>query len=253
VDIAQVQDRIVITDNVIDGNFVNAGIYSPAIFTNALVARNIVRNRQTGDHAIEFSAAGTGQLVDNRLIGDTLGTILDPGSMMCLGNLEVDAINQSGVPTPRTAAGAAPAGWLTGEQYVAKTDGAVLNGADPLFTVAGGPIMIIEFVGIVTTIIGGAANMTIQETTTAPAGTTVFSTTVAIDADAVGTSYTFTAASPSVLTPTTAGAIPNVPRLGWLAPIGTIQALGSAAQTGVIAWYMTYKPLSADSVVVAAT
>jgi hypothetical protein len=139
-----------------------------------------------------------------------------------------------------------------GEQHIAKTDGAVLNAADPLFTVAGGPIMITEFVGIVTTLIGGAANMTIQETTTAPAATTVFSTTVAIDDDAVGTSYTFTAASPSVLTPTTAGVIPNVPRLGWLAPIGTIQALGSAAQDGVIAWYMSYVPLTPDSVVTAA-
>jgi hypothetical protein len=138
------------------------------------------------------------------------------------------------------------------EQSIAKTDGAVLNGADALFTITGGPIMIREFVGIVTTLIGGAANMTIQETTTEPAGTTVFSTTVAIDADAAGTSYTFTAASPSVLTPTTAGVIPNVPRLGWLAPIGEIQALGSAAQDGVIAWYMSYVPLSPLSVVVAA-
>lgn len=140
----------------------------------------------------------------------------------------------------------------SGEQHLEKSDGAVLNGADALFTVAGGPIMILEFVGVVTTTIGGAANMTIQETTTTPAGTTVFSTTVAIDTDAEGTTYTFTAASPSVLTPTTAGVIPNVPRLGWLAPIGTIQALGSAAQDGVIAWYMSFKPLSPDSVVTVA-
>lgn len=139
-----------------------------------------------------------------------------------------------------------------GEIHLAKTDGAVLNGADALFAITGGPIMILEFVGIVTTLIGGAANMTIQETTTAPAGTTVFSSTVAIDDAAVGTSITFTAASPSVLTPTTAGVIPNVPRLGWLAPIGSIQALGSAAQDGVIAWYMSYVPLSPDSVVTVA-
>ena len=138
------------------------------------------------------------------------------------------------------------------EQSIVKADGDVLNAADALFTITGGPIMIREFVGIVTTIIGGAANMTVQETTTTPAATTVFSTTVAIDNDAAGTSYTFTAAAPSVLTPTTAGVIPNVPRLGWVAPIGEIQALGSAAQTGVIAWYMSYVPLSPLSVVVAA-
>jgi len=138
------------------------------------------------------------------------------------------------------------------EIHVAKTDGAVLLGDDNLFTITGGPIMIREFVGVVTTLIGGAANMTINITTTTPAGQTALSTTVAIDNDAAGTSYTFTAASPSVLTPTTAGAIPNVPRLGWVCPIGTIQATGSAAQDGVIAWYMSYVPLSSSSAVAVA-
>jgi hypothetical protein len=139
------------------------------------------------------------------------------------------------------------------EIHLAKTDGAVLNGDDDLFTITGGPILIREFVGIVTELIGGAANMTINITTTTPAGQTALSSTVAIDNDAAGTSYTFTAASPSVLTPTTAGAIPNVPRLGWVCPIGTIQATGSAAQDGVIAWYMSYVPLSAGSAVAVAT
>ena len=138
------------------------------------------------------------------------------------------------------------------EIHLAKLDGAVLNGDDDLFTITGGPILVREFIGIVTTLIGGAANMTINITTTNPAGQTALSSTVAINDDAKGTSYTFTAASPSVLTPTTAGAIPNVPRLGWLCPIGTIQATGSAAQTGVIAWYMSYVPLSAGSAVTVA-
>lgn len=130
------------------------------------------------------------------------------------------------------------------EITLAKVDGAVLNGDDDLFVITGGPIMIIEFVGVVTTVIGGAANMTIQEAVTAPSGDVALSTTVAINTDAEGTSYTFTAAAPSVLTPTTAGGLANVPSVKWLCPIGTIQALGSAAQDGVIAWYMSYKALS---------
>jgi len=138
------------------------------------------------------------------------------------------------------------------ERCVAKTDGAVLSGADNLFTIAGGPIMVTQFVGIVATGIIGAANMTIQITTTAPAGTVALSTTVAIDDDAAGTSYTFTAAAPGVLTPTTAGALANVPSYNWLCPIGTISGLGSAARAGVIAWYMTYRPLSPNCVVAAA-
>lgn len=134
-----------------------------------------------------------------------------------------------------------------GIRWKAKYDGAVLAGDDDLFTVTGGPILIVHFSGVVTTLIGGAANCTIQEAVTTPAGDVAFSTTVAIDNDPAGTSYTFTAANPGVLTPTTGGAIANVPWVGWWAPIGTIQALCSAAQDGVIEWYMGYVPLSPRS------
>jgi hypothetical protein len=81
------------------------------------------------------------------------------------------------------------------------------------------------------------------------------STTVAIDADAAGTSYRFVGAT-GVLTPVTAGAKiidpVTVEDCQFLLPIGTLGFLGSAAQTGVIAWYMTYLPLSPNSLVVAA-
>lgn len=109
INIGRVHDGLVIADNWIDGDFSGAGIESASAFTNALIARNVVANRNSGEHAIELSAAATGLLVDNRLYGDTLGTILDPGSMMCLGNLETDAIDQAGVDTPRTSAGGLPA------------------------------------------------------------------------------------------------------------------------------------------------
>ena len=105
IEIGAVEDALVIEDCWIDGDFSAAGIHSASIFTNALVAGNVVSNRQTGDHAIEFTAACTGLLVDNRLYGDTLGTILDPGSLKCLGNLETDAVDQAGVDSPRTSAG----------------------------------------------------------------------------------------------------------------------------------------------------
>lgn len=138
------------------------------------------------------------------------------------------------------------------EITLAKIDGAVLAGDDDLFVITGGPIMVMEFVGVVTTVIGGVADLTIQEAVTAPSGDVALSTTVAINADAEGTSYTFTAAAPGVLTPTTAGGLANVPSTKWLCPIGTIQAVGSGAQDGVIAWYMSYKPLSPLSAVAVA-
>ena len=85
-------------------------------------------------------------------------------------------------------------------------------------------------------------------------GTVALSTTVAIDNDAAGTSYRFVGAT-GILTPVTAGAVIIDPvttaDCEFLVPIGNINFLGSAAQTGVIKWYMTYKPLSPNSVVIA--
>lgn len=142
--------------------------------------------------------------------------------------------------------------WQASEHAVEKSDGAVLNGSDDLFVISGGPILVTEFVGIVTTVIGGAANCHIDLVVTEPAGTVALSTDVAIDADAAGTSYTFTVATPGVLTPTTAGALDQVPAIRWLCPIGTLKAHCSAARTGVIRWYMAYKPLSPAAVVTVA-
>lgn len=137
-------------------------------------------------------------------------------------------------------------------QTIEKSDGAILSGADDLFTITGGPIMVTEFVGIVTTLLVGAATLYIKEVVTTPAGTVVLSSTVAVDDDAAGTSYTFTAATPGVLTPTTAGGLLVVPEMRWLCPIGTISAHGSAARVGVVKWYMAYIPLSQYTRVTAA-
>ena len=141
------------------------------------------------------------------------------------------------------------------ERCIEKSDGAVLNGNDALFTITGGPILVTGIVGIVTTIIGGAAKGPLQATTTTPAATVALSTTVAIDNDAAGTSYRFVGAT-GVLTPDTNGAKiidpVTVEDCNFLVPIGNINFKGSAAQTGVIKWYMTYKPLSPNSVVTVA-
>ena len=99
----------------------------------------------------------------------------------------------------------------------------------------------------------GAANGTLQATTTEPAATVALSTTVAIDNDAAGTSYRFAGAT-GVLTPDTNGAKiidpVTVEDCAFLVPIGNINFGGSAA-AGVIK-YMTYKPLSPNSVVTVA-
>jgi len=141
------------------------------------------------------------------------------------------------------------------ERCVEKSDGAVLTGADDLFTVTGGPV-VAKIVGIVTTEIGGASNGKLQITTDEPAATVDLNAgAVAIDTDAAGTSYRNVGAT-SVFTPVTAGVVivdpVTVQDTEFLLPIGTVKFDSTAAQTGNIKWYIIYKPLSPNSVVTAA-
>jgi hypothetical protein len=182
-------------------------------------------------------------------VDTSIGTLTNTGGTATLGGILGDVAN-SDIATRLTAIAGHT---IAMERAIEKSDGAVLNGSDNLFTITGGPIVVTEFVGIVTTEIGAnAATCQIQLTTTAPAGSVNLSTAVNIETHAVGTSYTFTAATPGVLTPTTAGALDQLPRLAWLCPIGALKATCSAANTGNIKWYMVYRPLSANSVVAAA-
>jgi len=141
-----------------------------------------------------------------------------------------------------------------GRRSVEKLDGNVLLGADFLFDITGGPV-IAKVIGIVTTTLGGASNGTLQHTTTVPAVTSPLSTTVAIDTDAAGTSYRFIGAT-GVLTPVTNGAViidpVTVGDCEFLLPVGRLAFNCSAARSGVIAWYLTYVPLTPAALVVAA-
>ena len=113
--------------------------------------------------------------------------------------------------------------------------------------------------GIVTTVIGGVSNGDLQIVTTDPAATANLNAgVVAIDSDASGTSY-INVGNTSVFTPTTGGAVlvgaavaAEQTETEFILPIGTVHFRSSAAQTGVIKWYMTYWPMSPSSVVVAA-
>ena len=140
---------------------------------------------------------------------------------------------------------------------VEKNDGAVLayGTLDPLFTITGGPVRC-KIVGIVSTVLVGAGNAELVMTTTTPAATVDLNAeSVSISANAAGTSY-HNVGGTSVFTPTTAGIViidpVTVEETSFILPIGTVSLSTSAAQTGVIKWYMTWCALSPDSKVVAA-
>ncbi len=139
---------------------------------------------------------------------------------------------------------------------VEKTDGAVLTGDDDLFVVSGGPVMA-QIFGEVTTVIGAnATNFDLQIDVTDPAATIDLNAApVACADDAVATIY-MCLDSTSVFTPVTAGSViidrVAAPIANLLLTPGTVILRSSAANTGVIRWWMNYYKLSPDSLVVAA-
>ena len=78
---------------------------------------------------------------------------------------------------------------LAVKKCVVKTDGAILSGVDPIFTITGGPVRC-KIVGLVTELVVGASNLRLQHITTSPAATVNLNAgAVAVDDDAVGTFY----------------------------------------------------------------
>ncbi len=102
--------------NDIFGRFAVAAVGSNKAITGALIENNKIANTVTGQFAVEFTAAATGQIVNNRLFADAAATTLDPGSMYCTGNIMVNAIDSGGVTVPVAAAGG-------GSEAVATVDG----------------------------------------------------------------------------------------------------------------------------------
>ncbi|MFH0981812.1 MAG: hypothetical protein V2A79_09765 [Planctomycetota bacterium] len=128
-----------------------------------------------------------------------------------------------------------------------------------LFAVAGGPIEILSLTGHVDVLIGAVVT-TCKIWSDATAGAAYdkdYSTAVAITDDAAGTTYVFTAANPSVLTPLTGGAAGGSTNFAktWWCPIGMIEQEMSADPGGAvgdhITWYMVWRPLAAGVTVTA--
>ncbi len=142
IQISQVEDALVIENNLITGDYSDAAISSNQICTSMLVKGNIIRNVNAADWAIELTAAATGWCVDNRLMSDAVATALDPGSLMCAGNLWTGAIDVAAVPIPAAAAGVAPAGSIDAAAIAndAIDATAIANGAIDAATFAAGAI-----------------------------------------------------------------------------------------------------------------
>ena len=269
VDINQIQDGVKIIENVIDMDCENAPVYSPAIHTDCEILRNIIKNRQADDHAIEFSAAALGFITDNRLHTSALATTLDPGSCYCAGNLGSDAIDVAGIPLPLAASGAAPADWIdaaaiadaaidvaafatdisTWQLDTATSASALTSGT--IFTWTGS----IEFyvIGRITTDIQPQAT-TVQLTVTCDA-LAAYAICATVDANNMvpGTmlSITGTAANGMVATDAVGAIGPGQANPVYVTCVtsGVISTAFGAASTGAIVWELLWRPLQAASTV----
>jgi len=125
-----------------------------------------------------------------------------------------------------------------------------------MFTITGGPIKVLELVGIVTTVVQAQTTSTkVTCTTTSPAATVDFSAAaVDLTGAAAGASIRHINTT-GILTVVTAGFVNEGNAFAtndtqYLVPAGTLQVNNaSASNTGAITWYMRYVPLSPLSVV----
>lgn len=134
----------------------------------------------------------------------------------------------------------------------------IASGEDVLFTVAGGPIKIVEIIGIVTSGIQAQSTLiNYNVAVTTPAGDVPFATdgtALEINGDAAGTLYTWNGVIANDLVATTAGValgLASGTTTGLIVPPGDIELSSTAASTGAITFYMRYIPLSSSSAVTA--
>ena len=211
-------DRVLIKDN---------------ILFNGVIAGSAGLNTEP---AIELHASTSGTINDNQIACNVGTPELSIVAADCF--LFGNTYNET-----ESSSGAIPIGLVPGQTYVvtmhmpAATD-------DDLFSVAGGPILITNLTGYVTTDIGAACTISIimdhadQDFE--------FSTAVDIDTAVDGGRLVFSAAAPSVPTILAIGndAGSANPMLPWFSPVGMIELLDSGGgTTGVIDWYLTFIPL----------
>lgn len=138
-----------VTNNRIWGDYDNACIYSDQANVNALIKNNIIRNVQSGDHAIEISGATTGVASGNMMYGDTLKAIIDPGSLMCYENYVNDGTDKGAIRFPTV-----PGDILTYQNDdVAVTGGTVVD----IFTINNGHIKVLGIWAFIDTAVSANA------------------------------------------------------------------------------------------------
>jgi hypothetical protein len=234
-------DEIAVTDcsvigNTVFGTFDEACVWwDSAVPINLLVKDNVLSNLTSGQMCIEGTGAATGMCVGNAMFSDTLGAVLDPGSLKCVENYAVTAIDESAVLVPRPDT-------IAGQLYTSIITTTNMNDTD-LFDVDGGDILITSFVGVVlTNIVNAAGSVKIFVDVDNSLVDYDLSTAVDMDNDQAGQRVVFSDANASALTPlaTNGG---TILMSGWYCLEGMIELDNTDEDaTGTMRWSMTWIP-----------
>lgn len=114
IELGEAADNIKIINNLINGDFDDAGIHNPTakVLTNMYLGYNSVRNLQSGQHAVELVSAVSGKAEENKLYADAYATTFDPGALYCVNNYAGNAIDTGSVQIPAAPGDAGSYFWI---------------------------------------------------------------------------------------------------------------------------------------------
>ena len=242
-----VASRLRIYDNVFMGDW-NAQVMDldAAKITDLLIRDNIINSLDSGGVAIDTHSTSTGVITGNTIhVGSAVDFAIIAAACAVTDNIVIVAEGSNGFLSASTPA----------VGYAQKSYSTATAAKHSLFTVAGGPVKMTGFYGLVTTDVEDASvDISIQHTTTTPAGAVELASDLVCDDDAAGTIYNLPATLGDPLEAVTAGTHANI-EADTILPIGTLSfTLEDAADTeGAYTWYMRYEPLAAGAYVVPAT
>ena len=247
IEITGTPDGIEIIGNKITGDFTNACIQSASVHTNCVVRDNLLQNTNTGEHAIQFSDAATGWIIDNKFVTDAHLTTLDKGSCKVHGNIWWDdadvAADVSGVPFPPNADYNPLLGY-----HVSAADAVTPQGTTTtLFTIVTGRVLVTKLTGQVGTIIATASNI-IRSDHVPTVGSTValfanlelnaFNAGTFLHAQLDGTALVGTDGESTMLGIAAENGIPNCEL-----DVGVIDWTSGQSASGTVKWDLWYWPI----------
>ena len=158
ISLAKDHTDLLIEDNWIDGDFADSGLEIPTAGNaqvNFRARNNYIRNRQTGDHAVQIAAMTSGAFENNTLIADTLTAIISPvANVIYKDNL--GSLGNGGTTGPVGGSFLVPAHMYPEQRLITRQQtGSMATGYGPCddpteFTVSG-VVKVYSSYGVVTT------------------------------------------------------------------------------------------------------